>query len=526
MVIYTQNDTIAAISTPVGTGGIGVVRISGGEALAVIQKIFTTTLKEKRLPEFEANKIYYGWIHECHSEGSEESSRIHSRESLVSLRMKNLIDEVVLLCFNAPNSFTGEDVFEIQCHGGVNVVKNILRLCLKSGARMAEQGEFSKRAFINGKLDLSKAEAVIDLIHSKTDMFSKVSAMNLSGRLAEKISNLRNELMTLLSVITAAVDFPEEVEEPEYAFVQDRINFLIKEIENILTGSVSSNLMRRGINVAIAGKPNVGKSSLFNALLDMQRAIVTEIPGTTRDVIKESIDIEGIPVTLIDTAGLRELNDSSGADYIESIGINLTKEFLENADVVLYMHDLTRGISQEDIETCKKIKNKLIKVGSKCDLTQDSCEIPKQKGFSEMRSGSEYFSLVPDLEEPQVIEEITISENRITDSQPTCRNCIKISSKTKAGLDELKAAIKNTVFSGSITNMVDIEFSTNLRQQERLKTCGEFLSKSLKACQQGIPQDLFSIDLKSALICLGEITGEVASKEIIDNIFSKFCIGK
>ncbi len=455
---YTQNDTIAAVATPAGTGGIGVIRISGSKSQNIIEKIFTSDLKKKELPEFKANRIYYGWIHE------------------------NLqpVDEAVLLCFRTPHSFTGEDVFEIQCHGGINIVRKILKLCLKNGARLAEPGEFSKRAFMNKKLDLSKAEAVLDLIHARTDRFSQISAHNLSGRLTEKINSLRTELLSLLSRITAAVDFPEEVDEPEYLYIRQKVKILISEIDSILTGSAASNLMRHGVRAAIAGKPNAGKSSLFNALLDIQRAIVTEIPGTTRDIIEESIDINGIPLTLIDTAGLREPDINSPNGYIELLGINLTKETLQTSDIIVYVYDLTLGITDEDVKTIEKIKNrkKILKVGSKLDLAE---KIP--------------------------------NENDV----------IKISSKDKTGLNELKKAIENIILSNTVS---DSEFCTNLRQQECLQKSREFLIRTLEACEKQDPQDLISIDLKSALINLGEITGEVVSDEIINNIFSNFCIGK
>ncbi len=459
MNIYAGNNTIAAIATPLGVGGVGVIRISGNDSEEIIKKIFSSTLKERKLPEFKPNRVYYGWIYE---------NNLHP------------VDEVILLYFKAPKSFTGENIFEIQCHGGVNIVQKILKLCIDNGARLAEQGEFSKRAFMNGKIDLSRAESILDLIHSKTDTFSKLSALNLSGRLAEKIYFLRTELINLLSLIIAAVDFPEEVDEPEYNYINDKILSLINEIEGILNGATASNLMRNGVKAAIVGKPNAGKSSLFNALLDVQRAIVTDIPGTTRDIIQESVDIEGIPLTLIDTAGLREIKSESDNNYIEALGINLTNEAIKTADIIIYIYDLAKGLTEEDNKILESIKNRknLLKVGSKLDLAQD---------FS---SGAEL---------------------------------IKVSSKEKIGLNELKQAVKSVILSDSTGND---EFCTNLRQQECLKNSKKSLLKAVEACNRNEHQDLISIDLKSALISLGEITGEVVSDEIINNIFSNFCIGK
>lgn len=453
--IYNQNDTITAIATPLGTGGVAIVRISGEKAQEITTTIFSTTLNEKKTPDFKPNRIYHGWIVENGCP----------------------IDEVIVLCFKAPNSYTGEDVFEIQCHGGINVVKNILKLCLKSGARLAEKGEFSKRAFINAKLDLSKAEAVLDLIHSKTDKFSHAAAGNLSGNLSNHINNLRGEVLDLLSIMTAAIDFPEEVDEPEYSFIEEKLNYFIESINNILKTANSSNLMRDGLKVAFAGKPNVGKSSLFNALLDMERAIVTEIPGTTRDIIQESLDVDGIPVTLMDTAGIRELNSEDSSDYIESLGINNTKICIEKADLVLFVYDLTQGMQNEDLAIYEEIKNKkVIKIGSKADLHphNDGCDT------------------------------------------------LIISAKEKTGLDSIKKEIKKLLITEDSSN----ELCTNIRQQECLATSRNSLEQALIASKYKEIQDLISIDLKSALISLGQITGEVVSEEIINNIFDNFCIGK
>lgn len=454
---FTKTDTIAAISTPLGVGGVGVIRISGADSQAIAGKIFTLSLNEAKPPIYEPDRVYHGWIHE------------------------NLtpVDEAIILCFKAPRSYTGEDVFEIQCHGGIAVVRKILKLCLSNGARLAEAGEFSKRAFMNGKLDLSKAEAVLDIIHAGTERLCQESALNLSGRLAKKIGELRKELIDLLSLITAGLDFPDEVDEPEYPLIAEKIRHLTGEIDNILNGAASSNLMRDGIKMVIAGRPNAGKSSLFNALLDMPRAIVTEIPGTTRDIIQETIDMEGVPVTLIDTAGLRDVQKNSSSDRIEAMGINLTRETLETADVVIYVFDSSQGMDEEDNNTLESLckRKKVIVVASKSDIAKD-------KSF----------------------------ENRI-----------KVSSTAKIGLEQLKNAMQEAVFS---KNTTENEFFTNTRQQESLKNSKSALLKALESCEATAPQDLMSIDLKTALICLGEITGEVVSEEIIDNIFSNFCIGK
>lgn len=456
-------DTIAAIATPLGTGGVGIVRISGKEAFNVVSRMFSQKLETKKLPEFKPNRIYHGWI----------------------LDENNPVDEVIVLSFKAPHSYTGEDVAEIQCHGGVNVTKHILKLCLESGARLADRGEFTKKAFFNKKLDLSQVEAVIDLINSKTDRFSQVSAHNLSGKLASYIKELRQELIDLLSVIIAAIDFPEEVPEPEYSFIEEKIQKITNRIDYVLESTKNSDLMRNGIKLAIAGKPNVGKSSFFNALLNLERAIVTDIPGTTRDVIQESIDIAGIPVTLIDTAGIRELESNKGSDYIESIGINMSKSYIKDADVVLFLYDLTQGVQEEDRVIFDEVKDKpLIVVGSKADLVEPDSVI-----------------------------------NEIQD-----KDIVLISSKDRKGLEEIKKQVEQLIFSENLS--VNDEFSTNTRQRESLTNAKKALLHARESCENMEIQDFISIDLKSALMSLEEITGEAISEEILDNIFTNFCIGK
>ncbi len=456
------NDTIASIATPLGTGGVAVIRISGEKVFDMISKIFSLSLRTKKIPDFEANKVYYGWI----------------------ISNGRPIDQVLLLSFRCPKSFTGEDVIEIHCHGGVNVTKNILQLCLKSGARLATRGEFSKRAFLNGKMGLTEAEAILDIIHSRTDKFSQVSAYNLSGKLSFYIKEIRNGVMKLLSDVIAALDFSEEVDEPNYSFLEESINNIINRINIILKSSKNSNLMRQGLKIAIAGKPNVGKSSLFNSLLDMDRAIVTNIPGTTRDTIQESLDVDGIPVTLIDTAGIRELDNKTQSDQIESIGINIAKDHIQNSDIVLFLYNLTEGMEKEDCDIFFEIKNKpVIKIGSKVDLVNNLNELSS-------------------LDKP---------------------DCL-ISTKTGDGIDIIKQKIKQFVLSAN--DVDNSEYSTNIRHQECLNKAKESLLLAATSCQNYEPQDFVSIDLKSALLSLDEITGEVVTEEILDNIFSNFCIGK
>lgn len=443
MNIIQEFDTITAVSTPLGTGGVGVIRISGEKSFKITEEIFSGKITPKM--------ICHGWI----------------------VDNDKKIDEVVVLPFKNPNSYTGEDVIEIQCHGGINVVKNILDIVLKNGARMAERGEFTKRAFLNKKLDLSQAEAVADLIHSKTQNFAIQSAKNLSGVLAQKVNEIKKDIFETLSKIVAGIDFPEDVKEPEYEDLIKDFETQIDKIDKILANAKSSNIMRQGIKVAIAGKPNVGKSSLFNTLLSLDRAIVTEIAGTTRDVLTETLDL-GIPVTLIDTAGIR---DDENIDKVEEIGIEYSKQAAKEADLVLFMYDLSKGLSATDNAILDFVKEKKhLIIANKCDLSNEKPE-----------------------------------------------NTICISAKNQIGIEELKQEIKNIIMEFSVE---DTEFITNNRQQNCLEKARESLLQAYMAAKINELQDLISIDVKQALLCLDEITGEVITDDILNNIFENFCIGK
>lgn len=444
MNINQEFDTIAAISTPLGMGGVGVIRISGDKAFDIIKQIYSKQ-------NFKPNTISHGWI----------------------LENSIKVDEVLVLPFFAPHSYTGENVIEIHCHGGVNIVKKILSLCLTAGCRPAEKGEFTKRAFLNKKMDLSQAEAVADLIHSKTQDFVSISAKNLSGVLAEKIKTIRKSIMDVLSRIVAGIDFPEDVAEPEYSYLSEEISKSISSIETILKSASTSNIMRQGVSVAIVGRPNVGKSSLFNTLLNLDRAIVTDIAGTTRDVLRETLDF-GIPVTLIDTAGIR---DDESVSKVEEIGIEYSKQSLDEADLVLFLYDASKGITPDDEVIWDLVKNKNnIRIANKSDLV----------------------------------------ENRTSDAY-------YISTKTKEGVDEIRDLIKNKVCD---INPESLEFATNTRQQECLRQAKTSLEIALEATQRKELQDLISIDIKSALLALDELTGEVVTDEVLNNIFDNFCIGK
>lgn len=444
MNILEEFDTIAAPATPMGAGGVGIIRISGEKAFEIIGKIFTN-------PDFQPRKFNHGWI----------------------IDGDTRIDDVIVLPFFAPNSYTGEDVIEIQCHGGVQVVKNILNLVLKNGARLAEKGEFTKRAFLNKRMDLSQAESVADIIHSKTGEFAKVSMKNLSGVLKEKINDIRNDIFEVLSKITAGIDFPEDVKEPEYSYLTEKFENIITQIDSVLTGANTSNIFRQGASAAIVGKPNVGKSSLFNALLNLERAIVTDIAGTTRDILRETLDL-GIPITLVDTAGIREDEEVS---KVEKIGIEYSKQSLDEADLVLFIYDASKGLDNDDKEVLELLKDKNhIVISNKSDLTEER------------------------------------------NSEALC-----VSALTGEGISELKELLKKKVCDIEPENL---EFVTNTRQQECLKKARAAIEQAFLAASLHELQDLISIDVKSAVLALDELTGELVTDNILENIFEHFCIGK
>lgn len=437
-------ETIAAPATPLSYGGIGVIRISGDEALNIVSKFFNKKIKE--------NSINHGWI----------------------IDNDKKIDEVIVLYFKAPKSYTGEDVIEIQTHGSPVVIKKILNLLLDLGARLADRGEFTKRAFLNRKMDLTEAEAVLDLINSKTTKSASKNASNLSGALYLEISKMRERIIEILAKITASIDFPEDVKEVSYNEIINSLVPIKEKIENILKNAKNHNILREGINISVIGRPNVGKSSLFNALLNLERAIVTDIAGTTRDTIKESFEIKGILATLTDTAGIRE---DENIDKVEQIGIKQAKNSIAESDIVLLLFDGIEGITKDDREIFELAKGKKsILVATKADIQEIKYE-----------------------------------------------NAISISSKTGYNIDKLK----NLIYEALIDfNIDDSEFTTNQRQQKSLKDALDFINNALFAAQNEELQDLISIDIKSALVSLGEISGEVINDEILNGIFEKFCIGK
>ncbi|EJO5348117.1 tRNA uridine-5-carboxymethylaminomethyl(34) synthesis GTPase MnmE [Clostridium botulinum] len=457
-------DTIAAVATPLGEGGISIIRVSGDKSLHIVSSIFNGK-NNRSLDDIKPYSMRYGFIIEKES--------------------KEIIDEVLVSYMKGPRSFTAEDTLEINCHGGVIPTKKILRELIKSGARLAEPGEFTKRAFLNGRIDLSQAEAVIDIIRSKTDLSMKSALKQAEGKLSKEINSIRNKMIKIIAHIEATVDYPEDdLEEITGKKIKVDLNEIIKKIDNLITASEEGKILREGLNTVIVGKPNVGKSSLLNALINENKAIVTEIPGTTRDVIEEYINIDGIPIKIVDTAGIRETED-----LVEKIGVEKSKEKINEADLVIFMLDLSRKIDEEDIEIMDFIKDKkYIVLLNKLDLNKD---LNEENDF------------IKALDSKYVI---------------------KTSVKNHSGLNELKECVKELFFSGEIKS--DEIIVTNARHQEALIRSKECCAQAIETLSDEISIDLASIDIRNAWKYLGEITGETLDENIIDKIFSEFCLGK
>lgn len=448
--------TIAAISTPIGHGGIGIVRMSGKEALDIVMKVF----KPKNKGEFKPYTIKFGNI-------------INEKEEIV--------DQVLVSYFKGPKSYTGEDICEINCHGGLIVTKQILDLLLKNGAVLAEPGEFTKRAFLNGKMDLTQAEAVIDLINSKSDKENKISLKQIEGVLGKRIKDIKKDIIDLLVDIEANIDYPEyDLEEVRREKIVEILTNSINKIENLEKTFDSGRVLREGVNTAIIGKPNVGKSSLLNALLRENRAIVTEIAGTTRDTIEEYVTIKGIPLKLVDTAGIRETED-----LVENIGIEKSKKAISEAELVLILLDATDEITAEDKELLEMVKNK------------------------------NYIILINKID----------AGNKVSKTDFEDENVIEISVRNDIGLDKLEEKIEE-LYNYQNLESDDYVMITNSRHQSLIMNAKEGVKNALNSANMGVPLDMLSIDIQEAIQKLNEITGEAISEEVISGIFAKFCLGK
>lgn len=445
--------TISAISTAPFEGGIGIIRMSGDKSLEILNKIFKGHVEKP-------NVFTYGHIYDGDT----------------------LIDEVMVCYMKAPKSYTREDVVEIQCHGGIVSIRKILELTIKNGASLAEKGEFTKRAFLNGRLDLTQAEAVIDLIKAKSDKEFNVSLSNLNGSFSNKIKEIRKILLDSLVNLTVNIDYPDEdIEVITYDNLRKDLSLAKEKIVSILNTYDTGRIIKEGLNVSIIGKPNVGKSSLMNALLKESRAIVTNIPGTTRDTIEEGLVLNGIPINLVDTAGIRETEDE-----IEKIGIEKSKAAFNNSDLVLFLIDLSREITDEDIKINSLIKSKNhIIILNKTDL--------------EMKADLDKLNLDSDV--------------------------IKLSILNEEGLDLLKSKIEDLVYKGNVSKE-DNNLLTNVRHKELLEASLKSIDDAIKLIDLYEPLEVLEIDVNNSYTLLGEIIGETFNDNILDEVFKRFCLGK
>lgn len=455
------NDTIAAISTAIGEAGIAIVRMSGDDSVNIIDKIFKSA-SGKKMAEAENRKFLYGHI----VDGDKQ------------------IDEVLVVKMKGPHSYTAEDIVEIHCHGGVVSVKRILNLILSKGARLAEKGEFTKRGFLNGRIDLTQAEAVIDMIKAKTDLSFDMGLNQLSGALSEVLNKLKDELVSMQALIVANIDFPDEdIEDAAYNDLIERSNKILDKMDNLLDNSKNSRLLRDGINTVILGKPNVGKSSLLNGLLKYDRAIVTDIAGTTRDIIEDYINLDGVLLKITDTAGIRETDDE-----VEKIGVNIAREKLKEADLVIAIFDISREFDKDDEEILNLIKDKKhITILNKDDLEQKISDEEIEKYFKD-----DYLRL-------------SVMENE--------------------SVKKIENLIIDLFFDGELQISSDSVLS-NLRHINALKEAKKALLEVNESLKQKVFLDLIEVDLENVIGHISEITGTITTEDILDRVFSDFCIGK
>ena len=457
-----KTDTIAAIATAMSNSGIGIVRISGDEALEVADRIFRPKKGSRKVSDMETHTIHYGYV----VDGEE------------------VVDEVMLLIMKAPRSYTCEDTIEIDCHGCVLVMKKILETVLKYGARPAEPGEFTKRAFLNGRIDLSQAESVIDVINAQNELALKSSVSQLQGAVLEKIKNIRAVVLHEIAFIESALDDPEHVSLDGYPEqLHEIMSDAHAKVKKLLDSSDNGKMLKEGINTAIVGKPNAGKSSLLNILVGEERAIVTEIAGTTRDILQEQIQIGGIGLNVIDTAGIRDTED-----IVEKIGVNKSREYIEKADLIIYVVDSSTELDENDQEIIEAIQDKkAIVLLNKSDLDTKT--------------------------------DATVLEKRLN------KPILSISAKNNTGIHELEKLIEEMFFSGKLS-FNDEVYITNIRQKNALAEAESSLKMVLQSIDDGMPEDFFTIDMMNAYEVLGTIIGESVGEDLVNEIFSKFCMGK
>lgn len=453
-------DTIAAISTPRGEGGIGIVRISGDSAIEIAEKIFRP-ISGKKVSELRNFSINYGHIYDGDT----------------------MIDEVMVSVMKAPKTYTKEDIIEINCHGGLVVTEKILETVLKYGARLSEPGEFTRRAFLNGRIDLTQAEAIIDIIHGKTEKSVSLSLNQLRGDLKEQIEHLKKLVLDVAAHINVVLDYPEEgIDDPLPANLVGNLEEVISTTDRLIKSYDKGKMIKEGIKTAIVGKPNVGKSSILNSVLKEDRAIVTHVPGTTRDVIEEVVNLKGIPLVLVDTAGIRNTDD-----IVENIGVEKSKKMIEKADLILFVVDSSRELEDEDFEIHDAIKaDKVIGIINKIDME-------RKADISKLTKVTKW---------------------------------IEISAKENLGIDAMEDEIYNHIVDGSIEDSSQKITITNVRHKSALEKTKQYVENMFETINLGLPMDLLAVDIKGALDSLSEVTGEISSEDLLDHIFSNFCVGK
>lgn len=486
-----KTDTIAAIATALSDSGIGIIRVSGEEAISIVHKIYRNKKNEEVLSDYESHTIHYGFIVEKNGD---------------------LIDEVMVSVMKAPHSYTTEDTVEINCHGGVLMMKKILMTVIEAGARLAEPGEFTKRAFLNGRIDLSRAEAVMDTIHAKNQFALKSSVKQLRGSVFKKVKELRDNILYEIAFIESALDDPEHISLEGYTErLSEQVSSFVKELNKLLNSADDGKLLKEGIRTVIVGKPNAGKSSLLNLLVGQERAIVTDVAGTTRDTLEETINLGEITLHITDTAGIR-----STEDVVEKIGVEKAETISEDADLILYVIDSSVPLDENDLRIIQRIQNKkTIILLNKSDLEEVTDKASVDNLFSKVTKKK---CRIYELYEKKEEEEKWWDENENI-------FMIKISAKENEGLDCLVDLIKKMFFHGQISYDDEICI-TSSRHKEALMEALESMRQVQVSLENQMPEDFYSIDLMNAYASLGRIIGEEVEDDLVNEIFSKFCMGK
>lgn len=510
-----ESGTIAAISTAMSNSGIGIVRMSGEEAVEIADRIYKGK-KDKKLSEQPTHTIHYGYI----------------------VDGEDTIDEVLVMLMRGPHSYTGEDTVEINCHGGVYVVRRILETVIKYGARPAEPGEFTKRAFLNGKMDLSQAEAVGDLISSKNEYALRSSVSQLKGNIKTEIKKIREEILYHTAFIETALDDPEHISVDGYGEKLEKVvEEHMKSLKHLLSTCDDGRMIKEGIKTVIVGKPNAGKSSLLNVLLGEERAIVTEIAGTTRDVLEEHMNLQGISLNIVDTAGIRDTED-----VVEKIGVDRAKENVKDADLIMYVIDASAPLDENDDDIMRMIHGrKAIILLNKADLSTILGKNEIKKKYAEINyvkirgvENAESLEKTKDfnrtdanMKEDALGKSDSMTENQILEEAEDLDYpaIIEISAKNGQGIGELEQTLKEMFFEGKISFNDEI-YITNVRHKTALNNAYEALKKVKESIEMGMPEDFYSIDLMDAYEELGSITGETIGEDLVNEIFSKFCMGK